>query len=79
MTSDAVWPEQMDTHVGYIPVWIKKLEDRIIAIGVYDKQTYRLVGEGKTRTKRAIKNGIKDIFFSNYGRIYVKESDLFPI
>jgi hypothetical protein len=48
MTATA-WPEQMDTHVGYIPVWIKKLEGRIIAIGVYDRQTYRLVGEGKAR------------------------------
>jgi hypothetical protein len=41
----ATWPKQMDTHVGYIPVWIKKLEGRIIAIGVYDKQSYRLVGK----------------------------------
>jgi hypothetical protein len=28
-------------HVGYIPVWVKKLEGRIIAIGVYEN---RLIG-----------------------------------
>ena len=75
----AAWPEQMDTHVGYIPVWIKKLEAKIIAIGVYDKQSYRLVGEGKERAKLAIKEGVKDIFYNHYGSIWVKESDLFQI
>jgi hypothetical protein len=69
----------MDTHVGYIPVWIKKLEDRIIAIGVYDKQSYRLVGEGKERAKVAIKGGIRDIWHNHYGSIWVSEKDLFPI
>jgi hypothetical protein len=51
----------MDAHVGYIPVWTKKLEGRIIDIGVYDKQSYRLVGEGKERAKVAIEGGIRDI------------------
>jgi hypothetical protein len=69
----------MDTHVGYIPVWIKKLEDRIIAIGIYDKQSYRLVGEGKERAKRVIKEGVKNIFYNRYGSIWVSEKDLFPI
>jgi hypothetical protein len=79
MGAATTWLEQMDTHVGYIPVWIKKLEGRIIVIGVYDKQSYRLVGEGKERAKRAIENGIKDIWHYHYGRIWVKETDLFLI
>jgi hypothetical protein len=79
MGAAATWPKQMDTHVGYIPVWIKKLEGKIIAIGVYDKQSYRLVGEGKERTKHAIENGVKDMWHYHYGSIWVKETDLFLI
>jgi hypothetical protein len=59
--------------------WIKELEGRIIAIGVYDKQSYRLVGEGKERAKVAIKEGVKDIFYNHYDSIWVSEKDLFPI
>jgi hypothetical protein len=60
-------------------VWIKKLEGRIIAIDVYIKETYRLTGEGKKRAKCAIKNGVKDIFFNQYGSIWVSEKDLSTI
>jgi hypothetical protein len=79
MGAAATWPKQMDTHVGYIPVWIKKLEGRIIVIGIYDKQSYRLVGEGKERAKLVIKEGVKDIFYNHYGSIWVSEKDLSPI
>jgi hypothetical protein len=79
MGAAATWPKQMDTHVGYIPVWIKKLEGKIIAIGVYDKQSYRLVGEGKERAKVAIKEWIHDIWHNHYGSLWVSEKDLFPI
>jgi hypothetical protein len=75
-TQETTWEQRSGGK--YIPVFITKLEGRILAID-YDKKTYRLRGESKKRAKRAVKEGIKDIFFNRYGRIWVKETDLFPI